>query len=87
MVFDILYGEGISHEGELIDLGVQNDIVEKAGAWYSYDGTRIGQGKDNVRNYLKEHPDMADEIEAKIRAIMLPADTEDKKSATENAAK
>ena len=71
--FDILYGEGISHEGELIDLGVQEDIVEKSGAWYSYAGTRIGQGKDNVRAYLKEHPEMADEIEAKIRAALLPA--------------
>ncbi len=51
---------------------MDNDIVEKAGAWYSYNGTRIGQGKDNVRTYLKEHPEMADEIEAKIRAILLP---------------
>ena len=74
VVFDILYGEGISHEGELIDLGVENKIVEKAGAWYSYNGTRIGQGKDNVRSYLKEHPEMADEIEVKIREIMLPKD-------------
>lgn len=73
--FDILYGEGISHEGELIDLGVQEDIVEKSGAWYSYNGTRIGQGKDNVRAYLKENPEMADEIEAKIRTIMLPQKT------------
>jgi recombination protein RecA len=70
--FDILYGEGISHEGELIDLGVQENIVEKAGAWYSYAGTRIGQGKDNVRAYLKEHPEMAAEIEVKIRAALLP---------------
>jgi recombination protein RecA len=70
--FDILYGEGISHEGELIDLGVQENIVEKSGAWYSYNGTRIGQGKDNVRTYLKENPEMAAEIEAKIRAVMLP---------------
>ncbi len=74
-MFDILYGEGISHEGELIDLGVENNIVEKAGAWYSYSGTRIGQGKDNVRTYLKEHPEMADEIEAKIRDILLPKDS------------
>ncbi|ODN67615.1 recombinase RecA [Methylophaga muralis] len=70
--FDILYGEGISREGELIDLGVNENIVEKSGAWYSYDGNRIGQGKDNVRIYLKEHPQMAKEIEAKIRAVMLP---------------
>ncbi|MCX4189418.1 recombinase RecA [Methylophaga sp. OBS3] len=70
--FDILYGEGISREGELIDLGVSENIVEKSGAWYSYDGNRIGQGKDNVRQYLKENPDMAADIEAKIRAVMLP---------------
>jgi recombination protein RecA len=70
--FDILYGEGISREGELIDLGVNENIVEKSGAWYSYDGNRIGQGKDNVRMYLKEHPEMAKDIEAKIRAVMLP---------------
>jgi len=74
--FDILYGEGISLEGELIDLGVQHDIVEKSGAWYSYGGTRIGQGKDNVRTYLKENPDMADEINAKIRAVMMPDTTD-----------
>ncbi len=66
--FDILYGSGISREGEIIDLGVQADIVDKAGAWFSYDGTRIGQGKDNVREYLREHPDMAVEIENKVRA-------------------
>jgi len=65
--FDILYGAGISREGEIIDLGVQAGIVDKAGAWYSYDGTRIGQGKDNVRDYLKEHPQMAFEIENKVR--------------------
>jgi recombination protein RecA len=70
--FDILYGEGISREGELIDLGVQENIIEKAGAWYSYSGTRIGQGKDNVRNYLKENAEIATEIEAKLRTIMLP---------------
>ena len=68
--FDILYNEGISRESELISLGVDNDIVEKAGAWYSYDGTRIGQGKDNVREYLKEHTEMAAEIEAKIRTAL-----------------
>jgi recombination protein RecA len=65
--FDIMYGEGISKVGEIIDLGVQHDIVEKAGAWFSYEGTRIGQGKENVKNYLKENPETADEIEAKIR--------------------
>ncbi|WP_438971520.1 recombinase RecA [Methylophaga sp.] len=70
--FDILYGEGISREGELIDLGVQQNLVEKSGAWYSYSGTRIGQGKDNVRAFLKENTEMASEIEAKIREAMLP---------------
>jgi recombination protein RecA len=65
--FDILYNQGISRESELITLGVEHDIVEKSGAWYSYDGTRIGQGKDNVRDYLKEHPETAAEIEAKIK--------------------
>ncbi|MFT0851362.1 recombinase RecA [Achromobacter sp. F4_2707] len=65
--FDIMYGAGISREGEIIDLGVQAGIVDKAGAWYSYDGTRIGQGKDNVREYLKEHPEMAFEIENRVR--------------------
>jgi recombination protein RecA len=74
--FDILYGEGISREGELIDLGVKEKIVEKAGAWYSYAGTRIGQGKDNVRAYLKENPETAAEIEAKIRETMLPKKAE-----------
>ncbi|MDD3448393.1 MAG: recombinase RecA [Gammaproteobacteria bacterium] len=71
--FDILYGEGISREGEIIDLGVKEGIVEKSGAWYSYGKDRIGQGKDNVRQFLKEHPDMAAEIEARIRARLLPA--------------
>jgi recombination protein RecA len=68
--FDILYGEGISREGEVVELGVLHKIVEKAGAWYSYNGEKIGQGKDNAREYLKEHTDMAIEIENKIRAIV-----------------
>jgi recombination protein RecA len=70
--FDIMYGEGISREGEIITLGVQQDIIDKSGAWYSYNGDRIGQGKDNVRNFLKENPDMASEIEAQIRTKLLP---------------
>ena len=70
--FEILYGEGISHEGELIDLGVKCDIVDKAGAWYSYNGDRIGQGKDKVRTFLKENPAIADEIEARIREELMP---------------
>jgi recombination protein RecA len=68
--FDIMYGTGISREGEIIDLGVQAGIVDKAGAWFSYNGTRIGQGKDNVREYLKEHPEMAIEIENRVREQM-----------------
>ncbi len=68
--FDILYGEGISREGELIDIGVDKDIVDKSGAWYSYNGDRIGQGKDNVRQYLKEHPEVAADIEARIRETL-----------------
>jgi recombination protein RecA len=75
--FDILYGEGISREGEIIELGVIHKIVEKSGAWYSYKGEKIGQGKDNSREYLKEHKDIAAEIEAKVRAAVgvsgLPA--------------
>jgi recombination protein RecA len=66
--FDILYGEGISREGEMIDMGVLYKVIEKSGAWYSYGSDRIGQGKDNVREFLKEHPEMSAEIEAKIRA-------------------
>jgi len=72
--FDILYGEGVSREGEIIDMGVKEGLVDKAGAWYSYNGDRIGQGKDNVRIFLKEHPEMAQEIESQIRAkLLVPA--------------
>jgi recombination protein RecA len=66
-LFDILYGEGISREGEIIDLGVQHKLVEKSGAWYAYKGEKIGQGKDNAREYLREHPEVAREIENKVR--------------------
>lgn len=65
--FEILYGEGVSHEGELVDLGVAYDIVQKSGSWYSYNSERIGQGKDNVRTLLKEKPEIATAIEAKVR--------------------
>jgi recombination protein RecA len=65
--FDILYGEGISRLGEILELGVQAGVVEKSGAWYAYKKDRIGQGKDNAREYLKEHPELASELEAKIR--------------------
>jgi recombination protein RecA len=70
--FDILYGEGISREGEIVDLGVTAGVIEKSGAWYSYEGNRIGQGKDNVRNYLKENPELARTIETRIRDQLLP---------------
>ena len=96
--FDIMYGTGISREGEIIDIGVKEDIVDKAGAWYSYDGTRIGQGKDNVREYLREHQAMAIDIENKIREKLglvgredvideIEEPTEDDKPAAKEAAK
>jgi recombination protein RecA len=66
--FDILYGEGISKIGEIIDLGVKAEIIEKSGSWFSYNGERIGQGRENVKQYLKDHPEMLKEIESKIRA-------------------
>jgi len=68
--FDILYGEGISREGEIIELGVEHKLVEKSGAWYAYNGEKIGQGKDNAREYLREHPEIAHEIENKVRAAI-----------------
>ena len=68
--FDILYGEGISREGEIIELGVVHRIVEKSGAWYAYQGEKIGQGKDNAREFLKEHPATATEIERRIREVV-----------------
>lgn len=69
--FDILYNQGISREGEIIELGVLHGLVDKAGAWFSYKGQRIGQGKDNVRNFLKEHTSMAQDIENQLRAKLL----------------
>ena len=71
--FEIRYGEGISKMGELIDLGVTHGLVEKSGAWYAYKGERIGQGKDNARAYLQEHPEAAAEIETALRAVLFPA--------------
>ena len=69
--FDILYGKGISREGEFIDLGVKHNLVEKSGAWYSYNGDRIGQGRDNVREFLANNPEMTTQLEAKLREILL----------------
>jgi recombination protein RecA len=70
--FEILYGKGISKLGELIDLGVANGIVEKSGAWYSYQKDRIGQGKENARAFLAEHPEIAADIETRLRDLLLP---------------
>jgi recombination protein RecA len=76
--FDILFGEGISREGEVIDMGVTHGILEKSGAWYAYNGEKIGQGRDNAREFLRENPELAREIENKVRAsldiALLPAD-------------
>ena len=70
--FEILYGHGISRTGEIIDLGVQHGLIDKAGSWYSYGDDRIGQGKENVREFLKANPKIAQDIETKIRAKLLP---------------
>ena len=86
--FEILYGHGISREGELIDLGVNEGIVEKSGSWYSYDGDRIGQGKENVRDWLIDNPETAAKIESRLREKLLSSVTEQapKKEAEEDAA-
>ena len=85
--FDIMYGEGISRTGELIDLGVRAGIVEKSGSWFSYDGQRIGQGRENVKNFLKENPEVADTIDAEIRrnaGIIADAIMEEPVTATDD---
>ncbi|MGA2025350.1 MAG: recombinase RecA [Steroidobacteraceae bacterium] len=79
--FEIMYGSGISREGEIIEIGAAQGIIDKAGAWYSYNGERIGQGKDNTRLYLQQHPDMAREIEDKIRLKLLPPKRVEEKTA------
>jgi len=78
--FEILYGHGISTEGEIIDLGVENNLIEKSGSWYSYDGDRIGQGKENVREYLIENPKIKEEIKQKILDTMIPSASKKKNS-------
>ncbi len=72
--FDIMYGQGISREGEIVDLGVKADIIQKSGAWFSYQGERLGQGRDNVKKFLKENPAIAMEIEEQIRNSSLAQD-------------
>jgi recombination protein RecA len=71
--FEILYGAGISRNGEVIDIGVAQGFVEKSGSWFSYNGERIGQGKENARTFLDQHPEIAQEIEGRIREKLLPA--------------
>ena len=75
-----MYGHGISTEGEIIDLGVENNLIEKSGSWYSYDGDRIGQGKENVRQYLIENPKIKEEIKQKILDITIPSVSKKKNS-------
>jgi recombination protein RecA len=87
--FDILYGEGISREGDTLDLSVEQKIVEKSGAWYSFDGERLGQGRENVRAFLKENPSITKEIDKRVRqglglpvvADPAPATDKEKESA------
>ena len=74
---DIMYGQGISQEGELLDMAVDKDIVDKSGAWYAYKGDRIGQGRDNAKNYMKEHPEMKAEINQLVRAAYGIGDEEE----------
>jgi recombination protein RecA len=83
--FEILYGEGVSREGELIELGVKYGFVDKSGAWYSYQGDRIGQGKENVRQFLKDNPEIADSIDKQVREELMPSPNS-KKSSVEQAA-
>jgi recombination protein RecA len=68
--FDILYGEGTSREGDLLDVGVQNSVVEKSGSWFSYRGERIGQGRDNARVFLKEHPEITTRLDQELRGVL-----------------
>jgi recombination protein RecA len=79
--FEIMYGTGISREGEIIEIGSAQGIIDKAGSWYSYNGERIGQGKDNTRAFLQQHPEIAREIEDKIRLKMMPPKNVEEKTA------
>ena len=72
--FDIMYGKGVSSEGCIIDLGVENNIIDKSGSWFAYNGSKIAQGRDAAKQYLIDHPDIKDEIEDKIRESYMPAD-------------
>lgn len=81
--FDIIYGEGISKEASILDIGVNYDVVDKSGAWFSYNGQRIGQGRDNARLFLKANPEIRDEIELKIRTLLAEAAEDAEKPADE----
>ncbi|MDE6676870.1 MAG: hypothetical protein K2K12_04070, partial [Clostridia bacterium] len=84
--FDIMYGQGVSQEGCIIDLGVQYDILKKSGAWYSYNDNKIANGKEKMRDFLKDNPELAKEIEDKIRAAAKGASVEDVAGAEESPA-
>ncbi|MGH3474500.1 MAG: recombinase RecA, partial [Aeromicrobium sp.] len=81
--FDIMYGQGISREGSLIDVGVETGFVRKAGAWYTYEGDQLGQGKENARQFLKDNPDLADELEKRLKEHMGVGPQVDQPSAEE----
>ena len=85
--FDIMFGKGISREGDLLDLAAKNDIIIKSGAWYSYHGEKIGQGRENAKKYLTEHPDVFAEVDTAVRAKCLPNASEEEETAEEEAAK
>jgi recombination protein RecA len=84
--FDIMYGEGISREGSVLDVAVNNDIVLKSGAWFSYGDTRIGQGRENAKQYLKENPELTKEIESKLREMFNLGMSKAKSTATDEVA-
>ena len=84
-IFDILYGEGISRQGEIVEMGVAHKLVDKSGAWYAYKGEKIGQGKDNAREFLRGHPGIAQEIETRIREAASSTVIKPTKSAPGNA--
>jgi len=83
--FEILYGTGISRQGEILDLGIKQGIVQKSGAWYSYGDERIGQGRDNAREYLLQHPEISNDIEQQVRAQLLPKPAAGEEASTEQA--
>ena len=81
--FDIMFGKGISREGDLLDLAAKNDVINKSGAWYAYNGEKIGQGRENAKKYLTEHPDVFAEVDTAVRAKCLPNASEEEETAEE----